>query len=95
MARKSDFAAVLRTQDMHRLTSIKISCARPTVIFSVLFHAMLPSEGSRLHDPNQNTHLRLSAHHEEPGKTANRSWKEQQGKCMWRFFFKKMWSGKD
>ena len=27
---------------------------------------MLPIEGSRLDDPNQNTHLRMSAHHEDP-----------------------------
>ena len=47
---------------------------------------MLPSEGSRLDDPNQNTHPRMSAHHEDPSKTANRSCKEQQGKCLWHFF---------
>ena len=43
----------------------------------VLSHAMLPSEGSRLDDPNKNTHPRMSAHHEDPSKTANKSWKEQ------------------
>ena len=36
---------------------------------------MLPSEGSRLNDPNQNTHPRKSAHHDDPSKTANRSCK--------------------
>ena len=44
---------------------------------TVLSHAVLPSEGSRLDDPNQNTHPPMSAHHEDPCKTANRSWKEQ------------------
>ena len=47
---------------------------------------MLPSEG--MDDPNQNTYPRMSAHHEDPSKTANRSWKEPQGKCL-RHFFKK------
>ena len=53
--------------------SIKISCARSIFFFffffflkTVLSHAMLPSEGSRLDDPNQNTHRRMSAHHEDP-----------------------------
>ena len=32
---------------------------------------MLPSEGSRLDDPNQNTHPRMSAHHEDPSSKAN------------------------
>ena len=31
----------------------------------------------------------MSAHHEDPSKTAKRSWKEQQGKCLRHFFFKK------
>ena len=46
---------------------------------------MLHSEGSRLDDPNQNMPWRMSAHHEDPSKTANRSWKEQQGKCLRQF----------
>ena len=29
---------------------------------------MLPSEGSRLDDPNQNTHLRMSTHREDPSR---------------------------
>ena len=73
MARKPDFAAVSRTQDMHRLAS---RCRVLCHLKKVLSHAMLPSEGSRLDDPNQNTHPRMSAHHEDPSKTANRSWKE-------------------
>ena len=57
--------------------SIKISCARSFFLKKpVLSHAMLPSEGSRLDDPNQNTHPHVSAHHEDPSKTANKSWKE-------------------
>ena len=50
---------------------------------------MLPSEGYRLDDPNQKTHPRMSAHHEDPSKTANRSWKELLGKCVRQFFKKK------
>ena len=59
--------------------SIKISGARLFFFKKnpVLSHAMLPSEGSRSDDPNKNTHPRMSAHHEDPSKTANRSWKEQ------------------
>ena len=33
---------------------------------NVLSHAMMLREGSRLDDPNQNTHPRMSAHHEDP-----------------------------
>ena len=36
----------------------------------------------------------MSAHHEIPNKTANRSWKEQQGKCLRQFFKRIMWNGK-
>ena len=50
---------------------------------------MLPSESSHLDDPNQNTHPHMSAHHEDPSKTANMSWKEQQGKCLSATFFLK------
>ena len=82
VARKPNFAAV-SMHDMHRL-------ALPIRI-SVLFHAMLSSEGSLLDDTNQNTHPRMSAHHEDPSKTANRSWKEQQGKCLRQFFKTIMW----
>ena len=91
VVRKPDFAGVSRTHDMHRLAL----CSVIFFLKSVLSHAMLPCEGSRLDDPNQNTHPFLSAHHEDPSKTANRSWKEQQGKCV-RHFFKKriMWLGK-
>ena len=88
--RKPDFPGESRTHDMHRL-------ALCWVIFflkSVLSHTMLPCEGSRLDDPNQNTHPRLSAHHEDPGKTANRSWKEQQDKCLRHFLKRIMWLGK-
>ena len=46
---------------------------------------MLASEGSRWDDPNQSMHPHMSAHHEDPSKTANRSWKEQQGKRLWQF----------
>ena len=46
---------------------------------------MLPRDGSRLDDPNQNTHPRMLAHHEDPSKTANRSWKEQFLKRKMRF----------
>ena len=53
---------------------------------------MLPSEGSRLGDPN--TRPRMSAHHEDPSKTANRSLKEQQGNCLQQFFKRKKWLGK-
>ena len=55
---------------------------------------MLPCKGSGLDDPNKNTHPRLSTHHEDPSKTANRSWKEQQGKCLRQFFKRIMWLGK-
>ena len=54
---------------------------------------MLPSEGSRLDDPNQNTH-RMSAHHKVPSKTAYRSWKEQSGKCLRQFLKRKIRLGK-
>ena len=55
---------------------------------------MLHSEGSRLDDPNQNTHPRMSGHHKDPSKTANRSWKEQLGECLWQFLKRKMRLGK-
>ena len=48
---------------------------------------MLPSEG--LDDPNQNTYPLMSAHHEDPSKTTNMSWKEPRGKCLRQFFLKK------
>ena len=79
VARKPDFTAVSRTYDMHRLALLIRSSAMSICLFvfkkSVLSHAMLPSEGSRLNDPNQNTHPRKSAHHDDPSKTANRSCK--------------------
>ena len=93
MARKPDFAAV----SMHEMNKLALpirACARSFFLISVLFHAMLPSEGSHLDDPNQNTHPHMSAHHEDPSKTANRSWKEQQGKCLRHFFKRIMWLGK-
>ena len=61
---------------------------------NVLSHAMLPSEGSRMDDPNQNTHPRMSVHHEDPSKTANWSWKELKGKCLRQFLKRKMRLGK-
>ena len=82
VARKPDFAAVTHARYaptcIADTISIKISCAMSFFKKNknVLCHAMLPSEGSRLDDPNQNTHPRMSAHHEDPSKTANRSWKE-------------------
>ena len=79
MARKPDFAAVSRvTHDMNRLSLLirRVLGHFKKTKKHVLPHAMLPSEGSRLDDPNQNTHPRMSAHHEDPSKTANRSWKE-------------------
>ena len=89
-------STVSRTHDMHRLALLIRSCASSFFYYkkSVLFHTMLPSEGSRLDDPNMNTHLHMSAHHEEPSKTGKRSWKEQQGKCLRQFFKRKMWFGK-
>ena len=92
MARKPDFAPV-SMHDMHRLALPICACARSFFLISVLFHAMLNSEGSRLDDPNQNTHPHMSAHYEDPSNTANRSWKEQQGKCLRQFFKRKMWLG--
>ena len=79
MARKPDFAAVSRYAQtcIADTISIKISCARSILKKkNVLSHAVLTSEGSRLDDPNQNTHPHMSAHHKDPSKTANRSWKK-------------------
>ena len=50
---------------------------------------MLPSEGSHLDDPNHYTYPHMSAHHEDHSKTANMSWKDQQGKCLSATFFLK------
>ena len=74
VARKPDFAAVPRTPDISksRVLGQFVVC-----FLNVLSHARLPNEGSRMDDPNQNTHLRMSAHHEDPSKTNNRSRKEQ------------------
>ena len=53
MERKPGFATVSRTYDMHRLALLIRACAR-----SFFLKAVLPSEGSCLDDPNQNTHPR-------------------------------------
>ena len=34
---------------------------------------------------------RMSAHHKDPSKTTNRSWKEQQDKCLWRLLKRCGW----
>ena len=59
VARKPDFAAMSRTHNMHRLALLYVRVLG--LFLSVLSHAMLPSEGSRLDDPNQNTHPHVSA----------------------------------
>ena len=87
------------THDMHRLALlIQVSKSRVLGHFfkkkNVLSHAKLPSDGFRLADSNQNTHPRMSAHHEDPSKTANRSWTEQKGKCLRQFLKRKMRLGK-
>ena len=66
VVRKPDFAAISCTYDMHRLALLIRACARSLFFKSLLSHAILPSEGSRLDDPNQNTHPRMPAHHEDP-----------------------------
>ena len=60
----------------------------------VLSQEMLPSEGSRFDDPNRNTQPRMSAHHEDTSKTANRACKDQQGKCLRHFLQEKCSWGK-
>ena len=89
---KPDFAAVSRTHDMHRIALLIRTCAS-LIFFFYKKKRLLPSACSRLYDPNQNTHPRMSAHHEDPSKTANRSWKERQGKYLRQFFKRKMCFG--
>ena len=36
----------------------------------------------------------MLAHHEDPSKNTDRSWKEQQGKCLRQLFKRKKWLGK-
>ena len=91
MARKLDFAAVSRTHDMHRLALLFYARVQGHFFKSVLSHEMLSSEGSRLDSPNQNSHPRMPAHHEDPSKTANRSCKEKQDKCLQQCFKRIMW----
>ena len=55
---------------------------------------MLPSEDSRSHVNFDDRNPCVLAQYEDPSKTANRSWKRQQGKCLRRFFKKKCMVGK-
>ena len=71
VARKTDFTAESRTHS-HGLYA-RVLGQFVCFYLKKASHAMLPSEGSHMDDPNQNTHPRMSAHHEDPNKTANRS----------------------
>ena len=79
VARKPDFAAVSRTHDKHRLALLMCSCARSFIKSSY------PTQCCPAEALAWMTQLSMSAHHEDPSKTANRSWKEQQGKYLRQF----------
>ena len=73
-----------RTHDMHRLGLLIGAFARSFF----LKKRLIPRNVCSAKALDQNTHPRMSAHHEDPSKTANRTWKEQQGKCLRQFFLK-------
>ena len=76
---------------MHRLALLIRACAGSFFFF--FKKALYPTQCCPAKALDQNTHPRMLAHHEDPSKTAYRSWKEQQGKCLRQFFKRIMWFG--
>ena len=92
--RKPDFAAVSLTYDMHKLVLLYYWYARVLGRFFYKKRLIPRNVAQRRLSLGWRKSEHASAYHEDPSKTANRSWKERQGKILRHFFKRIMWLGK-